>query len=237
MSEYNDKSDTFEFDPMKDNKPRVERAASDPYTSARKNNPPERREEKNGRALLYVAIILAVLLVISVVLTVFILKNDQSDPIPPENGETVIQEEEEEPSEEEPEIILECTVTFYSDSVIKQGDTYTVLADLYDGELYKFDNRKLTISSETDIREKGGKRINKDALIYLIEEMAGESLAFSAEIREEDNVLLSVTFDESIANTEEPEEPVPPEEEVPPTQEQPEEGEIIPPGEPVVDGI
>lgn len=240
MSDFSDKSDTFEFDPIKDNKPRLDRRESDPYSNARQNVSPTRREEKPNYTLVYVAIALAVLLIITVVLTIFVVGRDSQEPLSPENGEVIIEEEDpEEDPEEEQEIILECTVTFYSDSVIKQGDSYTVLADLYDGELYKFDNRKLTINAETDIRENGGKRISKDALIYLIEDMAGESLAFSAEIREEDNVVLSVTFDGSITQEEPPLEEEPPAEEPPLEEEPPKEddGEVILPGEPAVDGI
>lgn len=244
MSDFNDKSDTFEFDPIKDNKPRVNRGGSDPYSNARQNTVREDDGDSPNYTLVYVALILAILLIVVVIAGILIMGREPEKTPPPQQQEEILPENqgEEEPNEEEDvDITLLCTVTFYSDSVAKQGEKYTVHADLYDGELYKFGSRKLTISDETDIREKGGKRVSKEAFVSLIENMAGESLAFSAEIREKDNLVLSVSFDGSIAEENPPEEEEPPTEEEPPIEENPsdEDGEIILPGEEpqIPDGI
>lgn len=242
MSDFNDKSDTFEFDPIKDNKPRVNRGGSDPYSNARQNSVREEDGDGPNYTLVYVALILAILLIVVVIAGILIMGREPGKTPPPQNQEEILvnDDEQEQTQEEDVDITLLCTVTFYSDSVAKQGEKYTVHADLYDGELYKFGSRKLTISDETDIREKGGKRVTKEAFVSLIENMAGESLAFSAEIREKDNLILSVTFDGSIVQEEPPVEE-PPTEEEPPIEEEPpeEDGEIILPGEEpqIPDGI
>lgn len=219
MSDYNDKTQTFKFSPVKDEKPQINRSENDEYSAARKNTGYERREERSSNTLVYVAIILAVLLIAAVVAGIFILKpSDDPSQNLPEEGITEIlpsKEEEEEPSEKK-DITVSCSMVFYSDSVIKKNGGYTVLADLYDKDFYKFDNRKLIINNDTDIRE-DGKRLSADALIYLVESMGGEGIVFDGEIKEEDGTVLSITFDGSFR-----------EEIENPPEENPDEGEQTP---------
>ena len=228
MSTFNDKEDTFVFQPeQREKKPQLDRSGYDEYSNARRGVSYE-TEDTSSKKLLYIAIALAVLLIIAVVAGIFILNagKEPNNNIPENEIEGVLPEEEEE--EEAPEITLVCSMVFDSSSVFKRDEGYTVLADLYDKDFYKFDNRKLIINDDTDIREKG-KRVSADALVYLIENMAGDAIIFDGEIRESDNTLISISFDSS-----EWEEETPPEEEAPeepseePSEDDPTEGEEIP---------
>lgn len=222
MSNFkDDKTETFEFRPVRDEKPQIRRSENDEYSAARKNDNYEKREEKSSKGLVYVAIILAVLLIAAIVAGIFILKPEKQEEPPVEENITVnLPEEEEEKEEEEVKnITVSCSMVFYSDSVIKKNGGYTVLADLYDSEFYKFDNRKLTINEDTDIRE-SGKRLSAEALIYLIESMGGEGIVFDGEIKEEDGTVLSISFDGGFREELEKEE-----------EENPSEGEVISPEE------
>lgn len=197
MSDFNDKTQTFKFRPVREDKPQVNRSEDDEYSAARKNHENEKREEGSGNALTYVAIILAVLLIAAIIAGIFILRpKDEPEQKLPEDNIAVTLPEEEEETEEKKDITVSCSMVFYSDSVIKKDGGYTILADLYDTDFYKFDNRKLIINDDTDIRE-DGKRLSADALIYLIESMAGEGIVFDGEIKEEDGTVLSITFDGS----------------------------------------
>lgn len=230
MSTFNDKEDTFVFQPEeREKKPQLDRSGYDEYSNARRGVSYE-TEDTSSKKLLYIAIALAVLLIIAVVAGIFILNagKEPNNNIPENEIVGVIPEDEEEEEEEAPEITLVCSMVFDSTSVFKRDEGYTVLADLYDKDFYKFDNRKLIINKDTDIREKG-KRVSAEALIYLIENMAGDAIVFDGEIRESDNTLISISFDSS-----EWEEETPPEEENPeepveePSEEDPAEGEEIP---------
>ena len=210
MSDFKDKTETFKFRPVKEQKPQVNRRENDEYSAARRSNAYRNEEEKGSRALVYVAVILSVLLVGVIVAGIFILKPQKEDNINIPEEENVVIVDDEEEKEEEKNLTLSCSIVFYSDSVIKRAGIYTVLADLYDKDFYKFDNRKLIINDDTDIRE-DGKRLSADALIYLIESMAGEGIVFDGEIREDDSVVLSIDFDgsfrEEIENPEEEKNP------------------------------
>ena len=231
MSDNNDKTQTFEFHPVKDEKPQKNRSENDEYSAARRNKSYEKEEASRSSALIYVAVILAVILIAAVIAGIFILRpaNEPQQNLPENDNVAVLpneKEEEEEPTEEK-NITVSCSMVFYSDSVIKKDNGYTVLADLYDKDFYKFDNRKLIINDDTDIRE-DGKRLSADALIYLIESMAGEGFVFDGEIREDDSVVLSIDFDgsfrEEMENPEEEKNP-PEGEDTPPEGDVPAEGE------------
>ena len=221
MSDFRDKGDTFRFRPGED-KPQINRSENDEYSSARRSKAYE-EEEKSSNILPYVAIILAILLIIAIVAGIFILKQEKEpeNNIPENDTVTVIDEDENE-EEEEINITLVCSMVFDSSRVYKTDDGYAVLADLYDKDFYSFDSRKLIINEETDIRE-SGKRISKDALIYLIRDTAGDAIIFDGEIRESDNTLLSISFDSSVL--ENPEEDLPEEETNPPSEGEVSEGE------------
>lgn len=214
MSDFKDNGDTFRFRPGEE-KPQINRSENDEYSSARRNKAYEEEEEKSSNILPYIAIALAVLLILAVVAGIFILKRgkEPQNNIPQDEEVIKIPEEEEE-EEETPEITLVCSMVFDSSRIYKNGDGYAVLADLYDKDFYSFDSRKLIINEETDIRE-SGKRISKDALIYIIRNTAGDAIVFDGEIRESDNTVLSISFDSSVLEA--PEEETP-EEENPPKE-------------------
>lgn len=227
MDEYNDKDQTIEFRPQKDDKEYISRGEENIYSEGRKSNVHyEDKKESGSKALIYTALILAILLVIAVTVGLIILNMDNSDKEKeiPQNQETVLDIEEDEEIEEEiaeEEVINFYNVVFYGDSVIKTEDGYSILADLYDESFsQKKDNRKLFINEETDIRE-NGQRLSAQGLVYAVESMAGEGVIFEAKIRESDDVAISISYEGSF------------EEELnPPEEENPEENnEEIPPAE------
>lgn len=247
MENNNDKSKTVEFRPIKETKQQVNRKENDVYSTARKSKVYEERGETQNKSLIYLAIVLAVLLIVAIIAGVIILGrgNKSSDENVP--AEDIIEALEELPEEEEEkEVILECQVVFYGDSVIKKENGYTILADMYDSEFKKIDNRKLVINSETQIRE-NGKRLSAEGLVYAVESMAGEGIVFDGQIRESDNVVLKLSYEGSFreeAEEEPPEEEetpenTPPEEEIPeeekPSTEEPHNNTT--PSEGIVDGI
>lgn len=223
MENNNDKSKTVEFRPIKEKKQQVNRKENDVYSNARKSKVYEEAEETQNKSLIILAIVLAVLLIVAIIAGVIILgrgNNGLEEKLPTED---IIDIEEEIPEEEEEkEVITECQIVFYGDSVIKKENGYTILADLYDGEFKKIDNRKLVINSETQIRE-NGKRLSAEGLIYAVESMAGEGIVFDGKIRESDNVVLKLSYEGSFR--EEAEE-APPEEEEETTENAPSEEEI-----------
>ena len=195
MSENNDKSQTLEFKPVKEEKVRVERSNDDVFSNPRKNDNYREQKRGNDKKLVITAIILALLLVVAIIAAAVIISSDKREieDVSPIEMEEIIPDEEEEMEEN---LILVYDIVFYGDSVIKKDGKYTVFADLYNKSFEKEDNRKLVISDETDIRE-NGKRITAEGLVYLIENMTGEQIVFEGEIRDKDNVLLSVSFDGS----------------------------------------
>jgi len=196
MSDFKDKTETFKFRPVKEQKPQVNRRENDEYSAARRSNAYLNEEEKGSRALVYVAVILSVLLVGVIVAGIFILKPQKEEEINIPEEENVVIIDDEEEKEEEKNLTLSCSIVFYSDSVIKRAGIYTVLADLYDKDFYKFDNRKLVIDDATEIRE-DGKRLSPEALIYIIENMGGEGIVFEGEIDENDGTVIKISFDGS----------------------------------------
>lgn len=247
MENNNDKSKTVEFRPIKENKQQVNRKENDVYSSARKAGVYEEKDEGQSRGLIYIAIVLAVLLIVAIAAGVIILSagNQRGEELNPDMPDNIVAEQEEIP-EEEKEVITSCQIVFYGDSVIKKEDGYTILADLYDSSFNKIDNRKLVINDETNIRE-NGKRLSAEGLIYAVESMAGEGIVFEGKIRENDNVVLKLSYEGSFR--EEAEEEIPPEEENPeevvPEGETPKEEETpaqephntTTPSEGIVDGI
>jgi len=71
--------------------------------------------------------------------------------------------------------------------------------------MYKFDNKKLIINGETDIRQ-DGKRLTPRALIYIIENSGGDMPVFEGEIKEEDGSVISLSFEAPPEEEEIPEE-------------------------------
>lgn len=248
MENNNDKSKTVEFRPVKENKQQVNRKENDVYSSARKSKVYEETEETQNKSLIILAIVLAVLLIVAIIAGVIILgrgNNVTEENIPPEDI-TQMQEEPASEEEDEKEVITSCQVVFYGDSVIKKSDGYTILADLYDSDFKKIDNRKLVINGETQIRE-NGKRLSAEGLVYAIESMAGEGIVFDGQIRESDNVVLKLSYEGSFREEVEEEPPAeeetpennPTEEEIPeeekPSTQEPHNSET--PSEGIVDGI
>ena len=246
MENNNDKSKTVEFRPIKENKEHVNRKENDVYSNARKSNVYEEMEETQNKPLIILAIVLAVLLIVAIIAGVIILgrgNNGEEENIFPED---IIDVQEDLPEEEEEkEVILDCQIVFYGDSVIKKDDGYTILADMYDSEFKKIDNRKLVINSETQIRE-NGKRLSAEGLIYAVESMAGEGIVFDGQIRESDNVVLKLSYEGSFREEAEEEPPAeetpennPSQEDIPeeekPSTEEPHNSET--PSEGIVDGI
>lgn len=236
MGDYNDKSETVEFNPIKDEKKHINRSDEDIYSSARRSKDVsyEEKSESSDKKLVYIAIILTVLLAASIIAGAIILTSDNkeknAEELPEDNIITeqeppAVQEEEEKEPEE---VIKSYSIVFYSDSVIKKDGEYTILADLYNSNFEKVDNRKLTINGDTDIRE-NGKKLSAQGLIYAVESLAGDGIVFEGKIKEPDNVAVSIYYEGSFREEVESMEESEAEEENPPEEAPPEESEQIPP--------
>ena len=228
MNENNDKSQTLEFKPVREEKERVDRSSEDVYSSKRRNESYKQEPKGSDKKLVIIAIVLSVLLIIAIIAGAIIISSENKKV---ENDPPVAVLEEEEIPEEEPEpekdIILVYNIVFYGESVMEKDGQYTIFADLLNNAFEKEDNRKLIINDETDIRE-NGKRISKDGLVYLIESMVGEQIVFEGEIRDKDNVLLSVSFDGSFREELNQQEETEEENEETPKEEKPEENQLPP---------
>lgn len=244
MEEFNDKSDTIKFTPPDEKKEYVKRTQDSIYSAARKNNEDyySEKETDTNKVLVYTAIILSILLVIVITVGIIVIKSDKSGKNSvsslEENNEIThleTQEDEELLQENENEELktTDCSLIFHS--VMKKDDGYSVLADLYDEYMNEIDNRRLLINSETNIRE-SGERLSTEALIYAIENEAGDKIVFDATIREKDNVILSLSFElsppeevagEEFEETEGEEEEILPEENEAENPQEPEESTAI----------
>lgn len=203
----NDKTQTFEFDIAETEKPIQNRSENDEYSEARRNKEhlqKRRKEEKGNGGLIALVIILVVLLIAAIVTGIFILKAPQEAKLPAD--EIVIEEpeNEEEVPPEVQNVTLSCNIIFYAESVISKDGSYTVLADLYDEGMFKFDNKKLTIDGETEIRQ-DGKRMTPRSLIYIIENSGGNRTVFEGEINEADGRILSISYSAPVEEEEVPE--------------------------------
>ena len=228
MNENNDKSQTLEFKTVKEEKVRLDRSSEDVYSSRRRNDSYREETKRSDKKLVIVAVILSVLLIIAIISGAIIISSGNKkaeENLPAVKPEEIMPEEEAEP---EKDIVLVYNIVFYGESVIEKDGQYTIFADLLNNSFEKEDNRKLIINDETDIRE-NGKRISSEGLVYLIESMVGEQIVFEGEIRDKDNVLLSVSFDgsfrEELKGEEEQEEENSPET---PEEEQTEENQLPP---------
>lgn len=203
MEEFNDKSDTIKFTPPDEKKEYVKRTQDSIYSAARKNNEDyySEKETDTNKVLVYTAIILSILLVIVITVGIIVIKSDKSGKNSvsslEENNEIThleTQEDEELLQENENEELktTDCSLIFHS--VMKKDGGYSVLADLYDESMNVIDNRRLMINNETEIRE-SGERFSTEALIYAIENEAGDKIVFDGTIREKDNVILSLSFE------------------------------------------
>ncbi len=214
MNEFDEKAQTFKFDPVKEEKiqekPQQNRRENDEFSAARKGygdyeQSYSGKKEKGNGGLIAIACILTVILVVVIVGGIFILKNDNNPQLPAGEEVTPSLPEEEIP-EEIPEVMnasVLCNIVFYSDSIMVNDGEYTILADLYDDQMYKFESKKLIIGKETDIRQ-DGVRITPQAFSYIIENTGGEKIVYEGEVRERDGVVLAISF-ESLFE-EEPEE-------------------------------
>lgn len=236
MEDNNDKSKTMEFTPGTP-KREVEREESDIYSMQRKTpqysfdyDDEDYEEEKGEKKMMYAAISLAVILVIVITAGIFVIRGKKSPGDENKENDTVYTEDDkntnitEKDDNKQDEEIAEKSVSystvFYGDSVIQKGSYYTILADIYDKNMKKVDNRKLLINSETNIYE-NGKRITPEALVYTVEALAGEGIIFDCRIRESDNFAEEISFkgsfkeqlpekeEEKVPETEEKNEDVP----------------------------
>ena len=153
MEDFNDKSQTMKFTPPYEEKQHIERTEDNIYSRARKNNDYYPPRKDNSKALIYVAIILSVLLIIAVTVGIIVLNMDRFKNNPPVPSEDKIvmqnepyEEEKDDGKDIQPQIKESYySVVFYSDSIIKKENGYSIFADLYDESMNKKDNRKLFI--------------------------------------------------------------------------------------------
>lgn len=198
----NDRDKTVEFNPVTEtNKEKVNRNTADVYSSARKNSYEQRprRKSNDNKGLIYLAIFLTIALIVAIVVGIFVITNTNSLNNETDSEENISVPVEEEKEEEEEEIVNEeniYNIIFYGETVKKQGDVYTIAADLYDDNLDKVGSRKIMINSETVIKE-SGKRMSAEGFVYIIESLTGEMISVEGKIREADSLALTLSYDGS----------------------------------------
>ena len=234
----NDKDNTFIFKPEREEKPHIDRTGNDAYSSARRVR--YRKEEEKTSPLIYVVIGLSVVLIITIILGLIILTSDRNNN---NNGDINKQPpveivDDENTEEDEPELVINFYgLIFNYDRIflLESGNGYGVSADLYESGTQKVGTRVVRITDETEIRD-NGKRISMDAFISVIRNQGGDMILFDSQVREEDNVVLLITYDSRGFEEEIPQEPEKPEPpaEIPedtnnPNEEAPEDiaGEVV----------
>ena len=226
MEEFNDKSETVIFNPIKEEKKVVERVDDDEFSLSRK--PPEeeeyyvkRKEKASGmseKTLIAIVAVLAVLFVVVVILAISVMNGNKGETSHPDNtGDpgVIVEDPEEEPIEDEPEeeiVVFERKAYFKSGSVEKDGSVYTVRAEIYDENGNKLYEKRLSMDSSTVIKENGKELIIK-RFIDIVDSLGDNKFMFDAEINEEEYFIVSVSYRkeeiEDVLNQEqeEPEEP------------------------------
>ena len=206
---------TMVFKPIQEEKPILRREEAPLYNDTFEEGIIEeyREKEKSNKMLIYSLLIFSIILVIGITVTIVLL----SDSGAKKNGgelqnsevENVVVREEDEEYEEEEEVIPKeerfWYASFYSSSVEKTDEGYSVYAKLYDNEMMVDGSETLYITNKTDITV-NGKRLRADAFMYMIEKSEGE-IVFETEIDREESLVLSVSFDGEIKLSEDEEEP------------------------------
>ncbi len=205
MKEFEDNSQTMEFDAVKEVpqsvKPQQNRSVNDEYTAARRGRGYEIKKQKGNGALIAIACSLTILLVVALVATILILKDDKKEEPQKQNDEAIVveNEEEETPEEEEeiPEIqnkIISCDLVFNPSTLENEDGVYSIRADFFDSEMNQFETRRIIINEETDIR-RDGERLATEGFIYILENSGGDQIVFRGEIREKDDVVIAISFE------------------------------------------
>ena len=209
MQDFDEKSETAVFKPLKE-KETVDRTGEDEYSKKRKpaslyeedeifikREEIETEKGKGNAVLITIASVLAVVLIAVIVMGVIFLKKVENLNDSPENEDvppvTEVEEAKEEETEEEVPVSFECSVIFYGESVLKQADGYSILGDLYDESGKKTDNRKLYINSSTIIRE-SGKKMSTEAFLYVLKQLGENEVTFKAEIENETDAILNLSY-------------------------------------------
>jgi len=214
MNDRNDKTETFEFDRIRDSevyKKPVERKENDIYSEARKTNYSDNYdEEKSDKKLISVIIGMIAVLIIVAVAGFFIIMGDKNNNLPQEEE---MQQQTEQTTDETqtetppPEVLEEPEVNkyeavFYSDEIDRKASYYVIKANLVNVSTGEEDLRRIKIDSGTEIR-KNGDRIILDAFISLVEEFAGEQIVYQIEVDEEEDYVKSISFSGDFSENEE----------------------------------
>ncbi len=216
MSDFKDKDDTFVFKPETEEKPHINRTEDDQFSYARKSVEYEEEEESTS-PLVITAIVLAVLLVAAIVGGIIYLSSMNNNKPPTVEKPPVVSVEEEEEKEEEEEIIeTDYNLIFDSEQIfyMESGKGYAVSTDYFD-KRDKFIKKEMSYITDETVIKDNGKRISVEAFINIIKNQGGDLILFKSVVREEDSMVVSITYDSRTFAPEEPPEEIIPEEIVP----------------------
>ena len=206
MEEYNDKSETVIFNPIKEEKKVVERVDDDEFSLSRK--PPEeeeyyvkRKEKSSGiseKVLISIVAVLVVLFIAVVILAFSIMNGKKGNTPAPSKEETsgIIEEDPEDEPIEDPiaeTVIFERKAFFQSGSVEKEGNIYTVRAEIYDENGNKLYEKRLSMDSSTVIKENGKELIIK-RFVDIVDSLGSSKFMFDVEVDEKEYFIVSVSY-------------------------------------------
>ena len=172
----------------------------------------EKKNSKTTVTLLIIAIIAALIFLGTVIWGIFRFtgteKEDIKDEIvekePESDPEEIPVPEEEEEEEENNEAY---NIVFLSDSVEREGNEYTVRAKLYNKFMVFEDERRVTLTSDTEIIE-DGEELSLVSFASLIKELKNPDATFKGKINCDSWEVINISYSSEILKTEEEEDPL-----------------------------
>lgn len=182
----------------------------------------EKKNSKTTVTLLIIAIVAALIFLGTVIWGIFQFTGTEKEDI---KDEIVEKEPESDPEEipvpeEEEENNEAYNIVFLSDSVEREGNEYTVRAKLYNKFMVFEDERRVTLTSDTEIIE-DGEDLSLLSFASLIKELKNPDATFKGKINCDSWEVINISYSSEILKAEEEVEEELPEEEV--TEEEPAE--------------
>lgn len=231
---FDSNSKTMVFDPIKEEQPKKTPPSENiediyEYEEKVEKKKDEEYSGVNG-ILLGVVIVLVVLFIASIVWGTFVLnklyKKEETPPPAPQQEEVIEEIVEEEPEEEIPpaeeEEKVKCTIFFKSQTVEEEDYGYTVRA-IFKDEIGEYYTERLTVDSETQIKEDGDSLSYKNFINNVVEKLEGREVEFSGVVDINTNHIDLVSYSSEILEPQEEGIVLEPEESDVPVEESPAE--------------
>lgn len=210
IESFDSSAETVVFNPIKEEKekniPPVDEIEEDIYYEDDSEDDEEDSSNSNG-ILIGLVIILVVLFIAALIWGTAVLsklnKKEELPPAPQETEETVIEEEfeDEVPAEEEGEKIT-CKIFFKYETVEEEDDGYTVRT-IFKDENGKYYTERLTVDSETKIKEDGDSLLYKSFINNVIKKLGNNEVEFDGVVDIKTKHIDSISYKSEILEKEE----------------------------------